>query len=120
MSSKFILCPLCGSSNWSIISNKEKTVSSAKCGDCKKFTHSTCTETRMSPMGLKYFEKVDTCIEAEVNPFHIQVQFGKNPITLIRKSSDYTVIITLQKAIQFNWQKQSEVIEQVQKYIVFS
>lgn len=71
-------------------------------------------------MGLKYFEKVDTCIEAELDPFHVQIQFGKFPTTLIRKSSDYTEILTINKAIQFDWQKHSEVIEKIQKYIVFS
>ncbi len=118
----YIFCPLCGGVDWT--SDKTGTTKEArltwyKCTACKKFSYTNATSIVKNTFLIGVTEVKRYAVKAEIEPYRINILHDVNE-TVIRDAYTSKEILTIAKALDFNWYRPEEVIEKIKFYLLFS
>ena len=111
---KYIFCPFCGSPKW--ITDTSSIRHWNQCADCKYFKYYN-REVKLIAQGVSYLIK--DCVIAAFEPYTVCVDYIKNT-TDIYHTRKHSLMVTLPRAIEFNWYKQEELVDKIKTYITFS
>ena len=118
MKQDYIFCPLCGSSKWTT-TKLHRYEEHYRCSECEKFQYINRLEHSKTESGLELFQKKRYSVYAEVYPYIVNVYYDENRTEFIDADSN-KIILSLPKAITFDWYKGDDLIEKIKKYMLFS
>lgn len=121
----FIFCPMCGCTEWRTHKLREVAegrLTRYECNECKKFAYTNLTKLVPHQLLVGVTEVVRYSEAVTIDPFYISIfHHGRgSPVTNIRNADSYELLLSLPKAIKFDWFKHTSVLEKVRKYLVFS
>ncbi len=118
MKQDYIFCPLCGATKWTT-TKLHKFEDHYTCSGCEKFQYINRVEHVKSESGLEYFQKRRYSVYAEIYPYTVSVYYDDNR-TDFADADSQRIILSVPRAVAFNWYKGEDLVEKIKKYLLFS